>query len=957
MKNPNESRINSLMEELGSVFLFISIIFLALIVSPFFHEGYNEAGDTHFHSSVVHHMSRLIQEEKTIFGWFNMFQVGEPLFYYYQPLYYILSALIHVATGLGVVFSEKIFLCSLILAYPVTVYYFLRKIGFHNPIAGLASLFYVTSNAGWGNNITSYFHVGIVTQAVGMVLFPIILGVFIEAFLKNKRIRLLLLLLVLSMLAHTLVNFTTWLVINMMLVLIILRSGGDLTVFLVRKYLLMLGLFILLASFWLIPFFSLVEYKGTESMLRYGDYIAGYQRSSFSLDQLINYFLDGSLLDEPDDFLVRRNWFDNRGNHRLPLLTLFTLIGFIYAIFRQNRIGESIIVVGFLGSFLYLAGADDIPILGYVPLQNQMFFIRVMPVFEFFCICLAGYGLFRLANSIPEWLERSKGKKEGLDKNSFICIIILSILVFSPLLYERYLSSKEMIGAGEHQLSMEVKELFEKADYDQKGRLYVGRSLYHLNNEVQTHFAIQSNLPTIMTPNWQQHLAQQFLIRVVPTGEFTFESSRKALPYNPHLMDVYNVKYIVSNARWEASSLRSEFKSNLTLLSSTKNYRFYEVEGKHSYFKFIERRPILAVASDDSWFNLGLHWMLLNQNHYSGFELPFIVHSPTQVLEELELNPDKYPAILLFDFESEDQEGGLSRLKRYVSEGGEIISPYEFEDLETTSVNLFRNGVFMHVGIPLTELFQGKTRSIKEENSLQSYKASYESDSLRFVVAKTSFFPVWDTRIDGERVEILPVTPHLVGFWVPAGKHDLSLDYEVKHPIPPFLLMIVGIILLVFFERKNYFIFNKEPVLDSKKIPKLQLALIVVLFGTLSFLYLLESAGDMPAAKMPNFLDEYSQYHIPLDWYPVYEEDVFYEVQVSESLFSFNKKVYSKNVSLSKEFVEVDDLKPGKIYYWRVRVHKPGKAGIWSIPAAFRTFKNAPHIHKLYIQEKNISST
>jgi len=943
---------DDIQDYIGLTLLFTAVFFLFYTISPIVvNSGYINGGDNFVHTAEIYYMNRLFTEDGSLFGWYHIFNTGHPLFYFYQSLFHIIVVVIHNVTTLELLVAEKVVLTAVITLYPVSLFYFLNRVGYSKLISGLAALFAITSNAAWGNNITTYFYSGAITGAMGMLLFPLVLALAYDSFMKNRGIVALLAALVLSMLAHYLVNYMVWIVLNVFLFLMLIRCDFRLCASFLRKYAIIVLAFALLASFHIIPMLKAVaEQSALEVLVREGWYEGWYQ-NSFTLPETVDYYLRGWVFDGANPEFKRYNWYDNSKNGRLPLLTFFSLVGFAYCILKPGEKQNSFFSIGVLLSITLVAGEDDFVFLKIMPFHNQLWYIRTIMVFEFFVVILAAIGMYQLSRVLVSLLTYG-GKKRGADTRRAILltivVFILSIAVFGHLLTERYKVAQDLIKVVYYDEFDSMKDIFSNSVYDNGGRMFVGHELgIKTSHEKYPVFAMESKLTTVMPPDWEQnYYTQQLLTRLIPQG-WDEKSLAIGIPNRPQLMDLYNIKYLLAARNWGDSTDGSRI-SDKRLLANDSRFEFYEVMENHTYFKFTAQRPVLALASDDSWFDLGLQWLYAYQRNESYSIMPFIVRSKTRVLDDVDFDAGRYPAVILLDYDVRDRNVADARVRDYVNSGGQVIS---WENVGGSNGSLLRNyGAWMDILLPKTPEFGGVQSINNPVSGLQRFRVDYHADVTRFIVFKMSYFSGWKAMVDGNDVQTVDVTPGFVGLWVPPGDHRLELDYREDSGYAPYILVLVGILLVYYVTKKRLIFYDREMSSVFVERPWVYTLIVCALMLYIGVEYVLQEIYYMPVLELPATGGSYSTYRTPLIWdmMPV-NGVVKYEVQVSGCPLDFEGcLLFNDTVTTKYYYLDSDKFKPGGVYAWRVRALVGDRVGVWSIPDVFTTHKNAPNIGNVF---------
>ncbi len=939
-------------DHIGLSLLLIAVIFLVGVTAPIIPApGYINGGDNYIHTAEIMYLDRLLTEDGTVFGWYHFQNTGHPLFYFYQSLFHIAVVALHKATSMGILAAEKVALCAVISLYPVSLFVFLGRIGYSKIVSGLAALFSVTSNAAWGNGITTYFYSGAITGAMGMLLFPIALALAYDAIARKRLVWALIAALILSMFAHFLISYMLGIVMTLFVLTLAVRGDGMQFRSMAGRYAAIIVASALLASPYIMPMMQEVSGRSVvESLVRNGWYEGWYQ-NSFTLPETLEHYLGGRIFDGASPELRRYNWYDNSANDRLPLLTALSLIGFAYCALRPGEKHNGFLSIGLLFSVLIYSGEDDSVFLKLMPFHNHLWYIRTIVVFEFFVVILAAIGLYQVGGIFAGLASRALAKKgSGRRQHTVLLaasVFILSVGVFGHLLPERYAVFTSLVRTVANDELEAVRDVFGRATYERDARMYVGHELnVTMAHERYPVFIMESGLPTIMPPVWEQnYYTQQMLFRMIPQG-FENESLAKGIPYKPQVMELFNIRYLLAASGWGDSPDGSRVTGK-TALSKNARFEFYEVPGDHSYFQFAARKPVLAFASDDSWFGLGLKWLNAYQTSESYSELPFVVRSKNNVLDDVDLDANAYPALILLDYEARDRNAADAKLRRYVASGGQVIS---WEAAVGANASPSKsNAAWIDIVLPATAKFSGAQELQGIESGMQRYKLEYRTDEPRFLVFKMSYFSGWKAAIDGAETETVDVTPGFVGLWAPPGGHILELEYSQGDGYTPYLFALCGIALAYYITRKGVMARGLMTDAGHARRPWAYSLLACLLALYMGGMYVLEEHYGMPVLEMPTTGESYSTYRTPLIWEMrdrgPGESPVGYEVQVSECPMRFDECViFNRTTKNRYYYLDSGKFEPGGLYSWRARAMFRDGAGAWSMPDWFRTHKNAPNI-------------
>ncbi|HLC53708.1 MAG TPA: hypothetical protein VJK03_04135 [Candidatus Nanoarchaeia archaeon] len=195
-----------------------------------------------------------------IIGWNPFFFFGYPQHQFYPPLFAYVTAALSYLASLDVAF--KILVVAIVLATPLSFYYFARSFSFSKTVSAVTmllmyALLFVVSDStlgAFGGDLYSTLEIGLVTQALAITLFFFYCGTLEQHMRKGRIIAstLLLSLIILSnvMIAvAAIVALVAWSIVRV-------RSLPQ-----ARKAGLHAGISFLLTAFWTIPFLAKLPYS------------------------------------------------------------------------------------------------------------------------------------------------------------------------------------------------------------------------------------------------------------------------------------------------------------------------------------------------------------------------------------------------------------------------------------------------------------------------------------------------------------------------------------------------------------------------------------------------------------------------------------------------------------------------------------------------------------------------
>ncbi len=196
-------------------------------------------------------------------GWNPFFFLGYPQNYFYSPLYSYLSAIF--GTIIGVKLAFKLILALVILLTPVSFYYFGRKFNFSKLNSAVlmllmySVLFIVPLDKHLGGNMHTTFNIGLVGNALALMILFFYLGKLRESW-KTKKFIGVSILLSLIILSHLFIAIIAAIAF-IAFAIAYLRKREDIY-FALKHIALTFGL----TAFWVVPFLINLSYTHTIQM-------------------------------------------------------------------------------------------------------------------------------------------------------------------------------------------------------------------------------------------------------------------------------------------------------------------------------------------------------------------------------------------------------------------------------------------------------------------------------------------------------------------------------------------------------------------------------------------------------------------------------------------------------------------------------------------------------------------
>ncbi len=767
--------------------LLFSIIYTFLIISTVLSPGFNRAGDDVIHVAHEYDLEKIIQEQHTIFGWSELYGLGDPLFVYRPPLSYYFPVLFHLLSFklIPLMFWHKLVLVLAMALYPVAIFYFMRKLKFDYLTSGLAALFTIAPISTFGHTIHAYFNFGLLKQSIAILLTPFALGKLYASIEYKESILLPPILIALIYLAHPYIAYTLFLVVGVYFLIKLFCSSIKQTYPKLIKMFIILVLSMLLTSLYLIPFISSTELEKPGIFNPTSRDV--FEQIMFTTSEAVHNIFSGAMFDrgEQEGKTDLYKW-NNTNTIRLPIFTIFLLLGLIIAIVKIRDLKNAFLSLNFLFSFLLMISFDDIPILRLIPFYKNYTFLHGVVTLEFFAICLAAIGLLYFIKFIMKLYSRYFNIKQL----SYITIfIVITSLALSTVYIDRYRVAKIQIDreylniddtgkiippSEKYGINNQFKEITEVLRNEKEpGRAYA-------NPKTSFEFFYMTIFPVLVNRN--DIINGAYVTLYGGINRYMLDSYRSELCCNYNLQELNNVRYIFSfkNDQYNLTQI----KQNSKLLSENENFFLYKIKGNFSYFSFVNKKPVLVFANKQEWYNSLVKWTGIYKDSKNSENLPYLIKYDNKE----EIDPNAFPAILLLTFEKKDTEN----LKDYLTNGGKIYSYKVIPDIKTEVLN--------DLSELDTILIKGNSYITELETKNNYNSAIINTDNDKLLYLKKTYYRGWKAYIDGEKVKTFYISPGFNAIFMPKGEHKVEFKFEGhnNYILGIFLSLMTLIVLIIY---------------------------------------------------------------------------------------------------------------------------------------------------------------
>ena len=346
-------------------------------------------GDDHSsHLVVISHLIELLKAGQTDFHC-PTFNLGFPMYVYYQPLPHLLVAFLHFIS-FGLLSVQAAFNLSVLLAwaiYPLTTFVGARRLGLDGDTALLCALCapLISSEFTFGFTVHAVMGLGLFTQTFAMVLFPLALGTLwrsLDAQATRRQVIGAAGLLTLVCLSHAFYGV----VLATASVLMLLARPRQLRAS-TPRIAVVGGLTAVSLLFWLIPLMQVHDFAG-------GWPWGGPDRwQGYGAWRVAKAFFLGRLFDQ----------------HQLPTISLALVGGLVVAVksFRQKPVLR-VLALCFALFVAFLIGRRSLGhLVDVMPLNLGIQMFRYIGAVHAFAVILAGVGLVVVARffaaRLPRW--------------------------------------------------------------------------------------------------------------------------------------------------------------------------------------------------------------------------------------------------------------------------------------------------------------------------------------------------------------------------------------------------------------------------------------------------------------------------------------------------------------------------------------------------------------------------
>lgn len=752
----------------------------------------DNGGDVASHLNAQYALIQAMQAGDNLFGPLPL-DFGVPILRFYQCLLYLVDVGLHGLTGLDLRLLHNSLVAICFSLSPLTYCHFLGKLGLRRFAAGIGSLVAITSVGSFGNSFEAYHGIGIATQAMGALFFPLFMGqlagmlrgengwpstalAFAAAFLSHAMMA------VYSVLAGALLFLTATTRLRPVV--------GRVALFAVFGA--------ALVAFWALPFVShTATHRPVPDSITRGE-AKRWWFTSVDEHEMVELAVSGRLLDDPRavrseqtdplDKLMERVTMGVTVHTRFPFVTALTGLGLLVALLGFRRAHCRFLAAGLAFSLFLFAGTDDFPLLGKLPLIGLVQAFRCTYLVEFFAYGLVGLGVeavlraaWAFAVTRPRPARRILGVvlSLGIGLGIVACVAEISLLA--------------RLNTRVHEQTRLDAWLDSVGSLPDRGYPFRVLSLERWN----------SYRAWLASGGYRSPCSHWGAVE--PTTSLFLCYKTRGRPLQTEMHALAGIRYLAGNRDAVAKYLEAEGPDGRALyqrLPNGRDRRGKPNEGRYlldlglpSFARPLAGWPLPVVCDDRQWLWLVDGWMERYRMTAGRESTPIPLRVAAGTLADSGLL-DVAPAMLYL--RSGVVGDDAAALRRFASGGGAVVAPLPIDGVD----------VLRAAPGPTIWAFLPKAQGAGEDGASAveiteyhdparpSQRYALDADALvsTVVVLPTAAVEGWTARLDGEPLPVFPTGPDMVGVWLPAGAHRLELTWQM--PVWEGATMVLSLVAL-----------------------------------------------------------------------------------------------------------------------------------------------------------------
>ncbi len=725
----------------------------------------DQSGDLNYHLACEAEVARAINEGRSPFGPISL-NFGTPILKFYQPLLYLVTGYAHFVTRVDVLLIHNLLIVFFFALTPFCLRWCYLSIGMRELTSGLAALLTLISVGGFANSYEAYFGLGIISQLLGAVFFPLFIGAFARMLRDGRGPVRAAVLFALAFVAHV------------MMAVYAVFAGGLL--FFVNRWdvkriwkpFVTFGVLAgLLVAFWFVPFVTLRERFRPEPDIVARPWAAHFN-NGLTASETTRLLFTGRLLDDArqtrkeaspqddDDRLTDKLNILAASFSRPPVLTVITLLGFLLCLTRFRSTPHRFLIAGFIFSFLLIMGPDDVPWLGYLPFSKRIQFFRCTYLLEFFAFGLAASGI----EIAVVFIGRSIRKLPGVGRRTTMvtagCFLVAALGGYIHLVHQI---------ATAHVSPGSLKRL-------QRGEVVTEPALDRFpSRTLFTHGRFIKNKRLMHYLEYKGYRAVCGHWRVIG-ATITSDICQPLFSPGRNVSATRKMgigQYLVN--RKQATFLNDVTFSGQKVMKQVKlggGYYLYADTGAR--YLWVARPAVLVISNDVQWFQLGRAWLsrLSRTKGINGPPTPIRLDAGAPIDARILGSVD---AVWVLSANILDKSNEKI-LGEFANSGKEVRSVEEIPGAETTRIET--DGPSLLGTLRGDDVEEGVEIEEIEAHIGGPFVYDLVLDQQSVVVLPEMFCPGWSATVDGKQQAVFAAAPDFVAAVVPEGRHTVVFQWE-----------------------------------------------------------------------------------------------------------------------------------------------------------------------------------
>ena len=726
-------------------------------------EDLEQSGDLNYHLACETEVATAIKEGRSPFGPISL-NFGTPILKFYQPLLYLVTGYVHFITRVDVLLLHNLLIVFLFALTPFCLRWCYVGLGLREVTSGAAALMTLMSVGGFANSYKAYFSLGIISQLLGAVFFPLFIGAFARMLRDGRGSVRATVLFALAFVAHV------------MMAVYAVFAGGLLFVTnrwdlkRIWKLLIVFGVLAgLLVAFWFVPFVTL-----RDRFRPVPDVVAlpsdAHFNAGLTAKQATKLLFTGRLLDDArhkaidpdrteDDILIDKINMLGTYELRPPVVTILALMGLLLCLFRYKSEGYRFLIAGFFFSFLLIMGPDDVPWIRYLPFAKRIQFFRCTYLLEFFAFGLAAAGLeiafsflARAARRLPLVGKRAVGVTAGL-------------LIVAALAYHLFL----VHGIATQHVNPKPKKRFDRVARVARPALDHFPARMILNHG---HFRSDKRRMTYLTYKGNRTVCGHWRVMGATIANDLcrplFHPGANLLATRRTGIGLFLVNRKLAEKLNDVSDGNEKPLEQINRGGGHYLYRDMDME-----YLWAAPSAALVLADNVQWFHVTRAWIAkLGRRRQPESVTPVRLSERDKITGEL---LRAFDAVWILDM-SQIDDAEIEQIAAFEKSGGHVLSVEDVPGVEETIVlpegeHLVKVLAKDHVDVPVG--FEKITAGIGGP-----FEYRVESTRSRVVILPEFVVPGWDVTIDGSIRPTLAAGPDFVATVVPKGTHTIVFEWN-----------------------------------------------------------------------------------------------------------------------------------------------------------------------------------